>query len=356
MKANNFNLIRMLAAAAVIVSHSYPLRGEIWDPLQYVMNGVPLGQMAVDTFFVISGYLICQSWILDPNPVRFMERRALRLMPALAVVLLLSVFVIGPVFTTLPLADYFRSPVTWDYLRGLGVVWLAPSLPGVFPAGAYPFAFNGPLWTIRIEAACYLLLFIAGMAGVLRSRYLTLATFLVLTYFRFHLAHHPERYGHLIVLNMGVPVMVELASIFFAGATFFLWRDSIPMKPGLALVLGLSLVPLAYHPAFWYVFQFVFPYAVLCLALTPAGALSRYGAWGDFSYGTYLIGWPVQQALLNTAGASLPMVWYILSALAITIALSAILWHTVEKKALALKPRRPRNSVNTPRVSDVQTT
>lgn len=336
---NNFDLVRMLAASAVLVSHSYPIWGRRPDPLQLVMNGVPIGEIAVSVFFVISGYLVCQSWVFDPHPLRYLARRALRLLPALYVTLLVSTFVAGPLLTSLPARDYWASPMTWDYLRGFGVFWLQGSLPGVFADSFYPLAFNGPLWTIRIEAACYIVLMGLGVLGVLRSRLFTVlaAAACIGTYLAIHA--RAGTFQAVSILYMDALSLSRLAALFFSGAALYQCRDLVPRLPWVAvLVLGL-LMAIASSPYYPLAFHLAFPYAILCLALTPLPVLSRFGRFGDFSYGTYLFAWPVQQAVMSAWGHALPLWGYIAVSLAITVALAAASWHLIEKRALARKPR-----------------
>jgi peptidoglycan/LPS O-acetylase OafA/YrhL len=75
---NSFDLLRFLAAIAVIFSHSYALTGN----LEFGLLGDSLGGWGVNVFFVISGYLLAGtkdfSW-------QYFWKRSLRLFPALAV-------------------------------------------------------------------------------------------------------------------------------------------------------------------------------------------------------------------------------------------------------------------------------
>lgn len=57
---NNFNLIRMVAACSVLVSHSFALTGSGEDPVKRLIGMVTLGDLAVDLFFVASGFLVSQ--------------------------------------------------------------------------------------------------------------------------------------------------------------------------------------------------------------------------------------------------------------------------------------------------------
>ena len=131
---NNFNLIRLVAALAVIVTHSVPVlglppdRGFSFDHL-----GLSLGDVAIDAFFVTSGFLVTGSLFNRGNLIAFLWARALRIYPALWVMLVLTVFGLAPALTSLTLPDYFAAPKTYEYFAKCstligGVRW---SLPGV---------------------------------------------------------------------------------------------------------------------------------------------------------------------------------------------------------------------------------
>jgi peptidoglycan/LPS O-acetylase OafA/YrhL len=61
-------------------------------------------------FFAVSGFLVARSWVGDPRLLPFALKRALRLMPGLAVVLLLTALVLGPLVTAYPLPAVLVTP------------------------------------------------------------------------------------------------------------------------------------------------------------------------------------------------------------------------------------------------------
>ncbi|TFD65363.1 acyltransferase family protein [Cryobacterium ruanii] len=111
--------LRLLAAVAVVVGHGYVLNGETPAPR---VGGIPLHTLGLYVFFTISGYLITSSWNRWPNLPSFVRNRALRILPALAAVVLLTVVVIGPLATELTLSEYLNTPQTWLYLSGVLLV------------------------------------------------------------------------------------------------------------------------------------------------------------------------------------------------------------------------------------------
>src|SRR5215218_4877934 len=165
---NNFDLLRLLAAWSVLVSHSFALTGHD-EPLHQF--GTTLGNVGVLVFFAVSGLLIRRSWEYDPSPRSFWTKRGLRLLPALATVSVLTAFVLGPLVTTLSTAAYLSDPQTWIYPVRVTLLFpFGAGLPGVFEDSIYPGTVNGPLWSLPVEVFAYLVLAVLGMAGLLRRK------------------------------------------------------------------------------------------------------------------------------------------------------------------------------------------
>ncbi len=131
---NNFNLLRILAVLLVVYSHSFPISGVDADPLERIV-GFSFGHLAVDVFFVISGFLVTSSLLKRRSLRSFAEARALRIYPVLIVTAMACAFVLGPLQTDLPTATYLRDPRTWTYALQNCIAWptgVRYHLPGVF--------------------------------------------------------------------------------------------------------------------------------------------------------------------------------------------------------------------------------
>src|SRR6218665_2950930 len=149
---NNFDLLRLLAAADVMALHIYDLTAA---PELSWLHWIDT-RLALCTFFIISGYLVFQSFEQTPRLARYADKRLRRIVPAYAAVIVLSVLM-GACITSLAWADYWRSGTTWRYLlSNLAFLnFLQPSLPGVFDTHPYT-AVNGALWTIKVELMFYM--------------------------------------------------------------------------------------------------------------------------------------------------------------------------------------------------------
>lgn len=334
-KNNNYNLIRILAALAVLFGHSFALLKQP-EPLRQNL-GISLGSIAVDLFFIASGFLVTVSLLRRPSLRDYLLARALRIYPALLVVLLLTVFVLGALMTSLPLAAYYSHPQIYYYLhKCLSLVTgAAYYLPGVFETNPYKAAVNGSLWTMVYEVKMYIFLAIFwALCNRIKKNNLRLfrrlivasaglAGILVLVY---HFKHLEESQA------------IRLFFMFFSGAAYAILKDKVQLSARLFWPLCLALLgsALLSHTAFFLVYQLSIAYILFYLAYVPAGLLRKYNALGDYSYGVYIYAFPVQQTLIALyPGISVAE----LTALSVTLTLLLALlsWHLIEQRALALK-------------------
>ncbi len=79
-------------------------------------------------------------------------------------------------------------------------------------------------------------------------------------------------------------------------------------------------------------------YGVLWFALVPAGPLRRFNLIGDYSYGLYILCFPIQQTFVMLDPAIGPAALFVCSFPAV-LALAILSWHFIEHPALRLKPR-----------------
>ncbi len=327
-RRDNFGLLRLGAATAVLVSHAFGLTGHD-DPLRGVADQT-LGDVAVAIFFAISGFLVAGSWFRDPNVVRFAGRRARRIWPGLAVAVLFTAYVVGPIFTRLPVDHYLTSDGTRSFLSWLALV---PShrLPGVFTSNPLDLA-NASLWTLPVEVEAYALVALLGVAGVLRRRWFAWAAWLVCIELVV-----PFGSGDLASALGLWPREVYLFAVFLGGVVLYRERDRIPLRFGLAAALigawllsrGTALqVPMGAAGV---------PYACLCLAYRTRPLFVRFLDRVDLSYGIYLYAYPVEQGIRATLGSSATPAITIALALPVTALLASFSWRFVERPALSAK-------------------
>ena len=333
---NNFNLIRLVAAAAVVLGHSFWISrsfGGFTDPVTLAFPfGETSGNLGVHAFFLISGILITQSWCRAEKPVQFVTQRAARIFPALIVCLAFTAYVVGALGTTAPLRNYFGSKPVHDYvLNNVSLTNLQWDIPTVFADGPYLQGMNGSLWSLIIEVRMYIVVLVFGALGLIgtQKRVATAAT--AGTLIILFLLYRPL-FGHHLSTNSDgiVPVFYFLGGIF-AYAT----RDliAVRLKHVLLLLAAVFLVP---APSAHVVFHFFFAALVLWMGGLRSLA-ARVHIQNDFSYGIYLYGFPVQQ-LLTLRFPGLNPYWLFAVAMVVATALAALSWFLIERPML----RAPR--------------
>ncbi|MDQ3038312.1 MAG: acyltransferase [Pseudomonadota bacterium] len=323
---NNFNLMRLIAAWLVIYSHAWAITGTAGHDLMGWLTGFrSAGALAVDLFFVASGFLIAAS--LQRNSVRgYLVSRGLRILPALIVCVGVTTFVLGPLLTTA--TDYWSQPTTWDYFIFNASLLLSRfQLPGVFTA--HPLdAVNGSLWTLPIEAKLYLLLMLASLLGLLApTRYTLLWALAIiagyaLAWHYWPLPDHIQKYA-------------ECTAFFITGSLLWVNRERIRLNGWVVLGL-LALVALLRGSTWAHLPYFsLLTYGTLYLGLRARLPMIHRT---DFSYGLYLYGWPAQQlAWMLPWGKSI--VGNIVIATMIALTCAALSWFLIERPALRLKMR-----------------
>lgn len=326
---NNFNALRFWAATAVLFSHSFPLGAGLQDPLQALTNDSTssIGSVAVIVFFVISGYLIASSYDRSNDPLTFIWCRILRIFPGLIVALLVIALIIGPIFTTLPLADYFSDPATYRFTISNLPVFLYPSdsLPSLFMTNPFPGKVSGSLWTLGFEFRCYLLVLLLGV-----TRLLNLPVAMVLFGVATAIVAFVSR-SHFLLWYAAY-----FSGAFMAGAIYFLCR----LKPA-AVWVWISVAGIGMCMAFRVPLNLALmsagAYLTLSLATAKHFRVPHLARFGDLSYGIYVYAFTVQQSIAHLMGSW--STWYFNAAIALPVVLllAAASWNLVERRALLYK-------------------
>lgn len=328
-RQDNFLILRIVAAAAVIYGHAPAIAPAVSATDIFVRMGwgTYSGDIAVDIFFLVSGFLVTGSYIRQNSLYRFAKARFLRVYPAFFLNVVLLAVVYGLVFTTLPAADYLHQSGMWNYITTnlkmtSNMVW---TLPGVFENGMKRAAINGSQWTLPAEVRMYVLLGIMGAIGLFSS--VRVAT-VVLGGLLLAGIIHPE----LFPLNES---WFRLAGYFILGVFIYLYRADIRVRVELVFALVFAAVLVRHLPVYPIAFAFALASVVLWVAyLTPP--LRWLEQFGDPSYGIYLWGWPCQQAVayfLPSAG----LVVHVSLALMMATLLGYVSWTLLEKQMLRLK-------------------
>jgi peptidoglycan/LPS O-acetylase OafA/YrhL len=333
---NNFNLIRFIAAYAVLVVHGLALIKVDPNNALVGIKNFNAAAAALDVFFFTSGFLVTGSLFGRANIIDFAWARVMRIFPALWVMLLVTTTALGLFVGALSAHDFFASPVTHEYvMRGATLVnGVKFELPGVFQNNPASSEVNRSLWTLPIEWRLYEYLAAAWVILALRPqwrarafRYATPAVALALTVaaLRYFYLHGQRE------------VALVPQAMFFYGAAMQLWRDRIKLSILRLLVLlgalGLATVNKdVFHP----VYMAVLGPVTLHFAYLFGGPIRAYNRIGDYSYGVYIYAFPIQQTLVAFI-PGLTAVQMTLYASALALLCAVLSWHLLERPALDWK-------------------
>ena len=341
-----FNFLRIALAFFIVFYHVLTNSGH-WalahGPVLWFLE-----YSLVPMFFALSGFLITGS-AQRLSLENFLLNRALRIVPALAVDILVCAFIIGPAVTTLPLGDYFTDAGFFAYM--LNIIGSAHfELPGVFTGHPVPQV-NGALWTIPWEINCYIIMSVMMVTGAVR---LALATVLLLAVFvvaglaveHFTSAEAGDLWGlHTLFVGRGA----QLITAFLCGILAYQLRDRIPMSRMVfasCIAVALAAILLLDMSATESVANRLILMPVLTYITIYAGLsrlkLPKFLEGGDYSYGVYLYHVPfIQLAILLgppiLVGTAVGIVMLTLIAGTIVLCVAAASWHLIEKPILSLR-------------------
>jgi peptidoglycan/LPS O-acetylase OafA/YrhL len=340
---NNFNLMRLIAAIMVLYGHSFVLAVGASSAEPWLQLGISPGSVAVDVFFVTSGFLVTGSLIERKELCSFVIARMLRIYPALLIVVALTVLVLGAYFSTLSIGAYISEGETFKY-------WVKNStllsgsygyLPEVFENNPFKKAVNGSLWTMPWEVKMYIVLLGVGIVAkfahwkdwvwktLVISVFVGMSALYLLTYIFDSLS---------LVKDVRV---LRLFFMFFAGASFFALKDRIYIGHSIGLIAFLctSLSLLVGKSLFLPVYTIAVGYIVLYLAFLPKGKVRNFNKLGDYSYGVYIYAFPIQQTIVALM-PRLTGIELFFMAFPCVLICSMLSWHYVEKRCLRLKNKR----------------
>src|ERR1700733_2627494 len=323
-RPSGFDYLRIGLALSVVFIHvpqvvyGWDVAYSFWIPWLR-----PASAIVVPMFFALSGFLVAGSMLRSKTLVTFFGLRILRIVPALSVEVTLSALILGPIFTSMALKDYFSDPLFYRYFYNL-IGHVQYTLPAVFSENPFPDQVNSQLWTIPPELKCYILMGLMSLFLVFRNRFYLLVVAVAFNLLSFILYHGLDEPG-----RINVPP-IAIVGAFLAGVTLFIFRDRIRASFAffVACLIG-CVVLLSVSEGDYFI---AFPAAYLTAYLgtfNPRRTRLIFG--GDYSYGIYLYGFPIQQAVTAMTGPHRS--WYLdlCFVLPATFAIAGLSWWFIEK-------------------------
>ncbi|GBG36915.1 acyltransferase family protein [Mycobacterium montefiorense] len=332
---NALNAMRLIMASEVIFCHSFVLPGHVLPPAPLLQL---MSDVGVDGFFALSGFLITASWLNHPRVRDYLIARALRILPAFYVCLVVTAFVFAPIGVAIqggPAGQLLRSSAPFDFVAANSAVFITKLDVGGTPTGIPMSGYwNGNLWTLFFEVLCYLAVAALGIARLASRRWTSAAIVAVATLCVPFLQLLPPTPPGAI---NGYQVLTRFALMFAAGAVMYQWKHIIPARWSLVAVSVIIVLAASLLPDYRLVGALPLAYAVVV-----PGALIRNKHLRlptDLSYGFYIYGFPVQQVLVISGLINLnPFAFAVISTIA-TLPLAALSWFVIEKPAMSLKSR-----------------
>ncbi len=348
--ANAFDFLRLLFACLVIFSHVPP---QLYGPqaakrewlMQITGGSLTMGGLAVDGFFLISGYLIVQSYMRCRGNKQYLLRRVARIYPAFIAAMFFSTWVVG----------WWGAVNRSGYLSVHHAAWFiiyTPALkaysPKVFKGFHYANV-NGSTWTIQYEFLCYLLVIPVSAMGLFRKPALLTTTTVALAILQLPgLPMHslPTNWGSgspLLNIISGPYAMPRFFLYFLTGACFLAFKNKLRPTPLLVGAAAAGLLLYVFRP---YLQPLLLPpclgILLFSFAFYAPPAFRSAAKHGDFSYGIYLYAWPVSMAILEATHRDIST--ELLAALTLigSVCLAAASWRFLENPILQWAHRRTR--------------
>ncbi len=331
---NFFTPLRFIFAYMVLIGHAFVVVGGLDTSEPHIFYHYTFSYMAVNLFFIASGFLVTGSMLYRKNLASFASARILRIFPALIAHVLVIMFIFGLMTTALPWGEYLTSKDLWKQpFVVLGFIDTEMALPGILPNNAEPIA-SATLWTLRYEVLAYMGTFIAFTLGLMRRRWMILAQF-VLFAIAVPIAYKTGLYDQLPATAQS---LLRFGLCYGLGAAIYAYRDKL--KFHIAFIPALVLVTSLFSNTamFEVVGVITAAYMLFWAAYVIMPRFDFLKKYSDISYGIYIYHWATLQGVYHFMPDL--NVWQLMViGTPIALMLSVASWHWVEKPALSLKAK-----------------
>lgn len=315
LKDNNVSIIKFLLSYLVIFSHSFPitLTTSHTDPINVLTKGqLDLGNFSVCVFLFFSGFFVTKSVLNSKNAKDFFLKRILKIIPPLFIVLLFTVFIVGPIFKEISLKDYFSNSTPYLYLLKNTFLITTHKIKGLFISNPYNLSPNGSLWTLPVEFICYLICFIFFKLNLLNKRNIKITFLPFILFFIFQ----NFAYEFMPILSSVMPLFM----LFYIGMLFYIYRDKIIVNHYLGILSVVILISSMILNKYFYVKIFMIPYMIFWLSMSFKIITNKIlKKVSSISYEIYLLGFLIQQIVVSMTKIYNPYINFIVTIIPVFI-------------------------------------
>ena len=327
--ANNFDFLRFLFAFLVVIGHTIILSKQPEFQNEFLAM---MPNYSVFCFFIISGFLIFSSFEKLKNLKKYIINRSRRIFPAyFFVVLFFSFFLFF--FSDVDSQEYFS--LKWAQYLGANLLFanfLQPCINYIFTSNLY-CAVNGSLWTIKVELMFYVfvpILFysLKDKSKMVKNLFLVVIYALSIYYFGYFAGLGKDELtrqlpGVLCYFVSGIFLFVNLdffkkwrtILLPFAIAAVFLEKGILYQNLLTPFALGICI--------FWFAFSNI--------------PLKNFAKYGDFSYGIYLVHFPIVQLFVQENLFEKYSFYAFFGCVCLVLLFSVFIWNFIEKPILKRK-------------------
>ncbi|MDB5597500.1 MAG: nodX [Hyphomicrobiales bacterium] len=346
--ASGFDFLRIALSLSILGTHSALIvLGN--DGIFQSGVGRAFHSALVPMFFALSGFLITGS-AMRLKLRDFLLNRGMRILPALAMDIMISAMILGPLLTSASLHEYFTAYEFRAYFANVfGIIHYV--LPGVFEATPFPQTVNGSLWTVPFELGCYAIISTLIVSGSIKRTPLFIcvaSTFMITVFWLRYTGFNPLDASGFAIFQAAAfksaihhftwPERSLLYIYFVTGSLAYVLRHRIPMNSTCAAVAALTITAVYLFPD-TLGDDIALPalvYLTVAIGASDIPAIPLYSG-GDYSYGIYLYGFPLQQSLVQIfPGRFTPMTHFMASIILVT-AFAMASWHLFEKPILRVR-------------------
>lgn len=328
LRTNNFDLLRFLFAGTVFLVHAHVLSGH---PDLQILTTVLSSEVAVRGFFVVSGILVFMSYENSRSLLSYANKRLRRIYPAYFVAVMLGAIILATLSTVSPVQYFSFDWVQYVLANLVFLNFIHPTLPGVFPDNLFREV-NGALWTLKIEVMFYAVIPLIVIACRRFGRLRILATIYVASaIYTSILTGLAESTGVQLYLILARQLPGQL-TYFIAGALIYYYMDTFEkhlrkfLVPAVCVLIIHKFYPLS---------------ALEPLALATVVAffgfflyLGNFGKFGDFSYGIYILHFPILQLMIHVGYFERSPYAALTVACVVVLGSAVLMWRFVEKRFL----------------------